>query len=282
MKFSFDYEIYGNGDGDISSCLVNPTNQLLKVASGFEKLIFYVDVTMLQTFFNTNKSKFDQIYRNLSNVSDLGHELRIHIHPQWYEYQLKNEEIFLGEIESHKRMRELYGNEYLDYIDLSINNFFSLFPNCKKILRFGGLSCDVDNIDISFFKSIGITGQSNLSEDDAFFGSQDCSLKSNSLLYNSFEYFPIYSINRTKLKYSRIFNKAIKASKNNRTRKVKNNNNYDKEIKVPKVIIPDFVQLSFWNLLSDSKKQVEVLGHTKNLGSLINLHTYISYKKWMI
>jgi hypothetical protein len=97
---SIDYELFGDGSGSVKHCIVEPARKMIEVAAKFRvPLTFMVELCEYLAFkkeeqgkqFPKNEGPFTQIKSQLSNAVKMGHDLQLHIHPQWinYVYQKK-------------------------------------------------------------------------------------------------------------------------------------------------------------------------------------------------
>lgn len=88
-----DYELFGDGSGAVSECLIRPTNELLDVCerSGVMATLF-VDVAELWAFRGLDVrevpraswgSAFNPIEEQVQEAYARGHDVQLHLHPQW-------------------------------------------------------------------------------------------------------------------------------------------------------------------------------------------------------
>jgi len=98
---SADYEVFGNGTGDVLSCLVSPTNELLRVCDEFgAKLTLFFEVVewwafkkaeaegkLTQLDYSPAESMKEQAQRAVAN----GHDVQLHPHPQWLHSEYTSE-----------------------------------------------------------------------------------------------------------------------------------------------------------------------------------------------
>ena len=92
---SIDYELFGDGSGSVKHCIVEPARKMIEIAdrSGVP-LTFMVEICEYWAFnkeeqgkqFPKNERPFTQITSQLSNAVMKGHDLQLHIHPQWSNY----------------------------------------------------------------------------------------------------------------------------------------------------------------------------------------------------
>jgi hypothetical protein len=88
---TFDYELFfGKESGTAENCLIKPTEFLLKVAKAHKvKFVFFIDsgyLIKLKTYknkFNYVKKEYDLVFAQIELLSNLGHDIQLHIHPHW-------------------------------------------------------------------------------------------------------------------------------------------------------------------------------------------------------
>ncbi len=91
---STDYELFGNGTGSVTNCLMEPMREMATVAGEFRAPItVFFDVCEYWAF----KEAFDsgqlqvneasQIKNQLIELSLLGNDVQLHMHPQWLRYK---------------------------------------------------------------------------------------------------------------------------------------------------------------------------------------------------
>lgn len=91
VYLSFDYELYfGAYSGSANNCIIEPTQQLLNIA---EKhgiyLNFFIDSGYLLALEKYSKRypsvayEQKQVYKQLMQLSEAGHDCQLHIHPHW-------------------------------------------------------------------------------------------------------------------------------------------------------------------------------------------------------
>jgi len=90
--FTFDYEIFGNGSGDVKNCLVTPTYEIKNLLAKYSlSATFFVDVCLVWAVEeNENKGAFkhldysptELIKDQLKAIVKAGHDVQLHAHPQ--------------------------------------------------------------------------------------------------------------------------------------------------------------------------------------------------------
>ena len=83
---SIDYEIFGDGSGCMDSCMVKPLDNILNLCSQYGALLSIFAETMEISAFqasNLRKSEADLVCQQLQQASKEGHDVQLHLHPQW-------------------------------------------------------------------------------------------------------------------------------------------------------------------------------------------------------
>lgn len=87
---SFDYELFfGPQTGTVEKCMIEPAEELMRIAGKKAKLIFFADIGFLiraEHFSHT----YPELSKNVNTVRfqikrmvDQGHDVQLHIHPHW-------------------------------------------------------------------------------------------------------------------------------------------------------------------------------------------------------
>ena len=90
--FSIDYEIYGNGKGSLKNHVFEPAQQLKKIFDqhGF-KLVFLVEAAELEKIEQARADlAIDDVKNQIKALYAEGHEIGLHLHPQWYKGSYHN------------------------------------------------------------------------------------------------------------------------------------------------------------------------------------------------
>lgn len=91
IYITLDYELFfGSQSGGIDDCIINPTNELLKIVDPHHvKIVFFVDVGYIDKL-NEFKEKYPELqvdYKKITSqikhLSENGHGIELHIHPHW-------------------------------------------------------------------------------------------------------------------------------------------------------------------------------------------------------
>lgn len=96
---TLDYEIFGNGSGDVRSCLIYPTKKLLSVANKYGiPITIFLEIGELLAFEKEFKegvniygyNPAEEIKEQLIEAIKNGHDVQLHLHPQWLDYKYEH------------------------------------------------------------------------------------------------------------------------------------------------------------------------------------------------
>ena len=97
---TLDYELYGNGSGDVFKHVIEPTEAILKVLNEKNvKMTIFVEIVeflrIKQEWDNGNNmgyssNPYDAVVAQLQQAALDGHDIQLHIHPQWLEAKFLN------------------------------------------------------------------------------------------------------------------------------------------------------------------------------------------------
>jgi hypothetical protein len=90
--FTIDYEIYGNGEGSLKDHIYKPTRQLQQIfdLSG-EKMVFFIEAAELEKIEAANSDlAISNVKKQIRDLYVAGHEIALHLHPQWYNGDYEN------------------------------------------------------------------------------------------------------------------------------------------------------------------------------------------------
>lgn len=90
LILSLDYEIFGNGAGDVMRDIIEPTNRLLDICDSHgAKLTIMFEVAEYWSFeqmedkLNLGYSPAKAMEMQAQNAISRGHDVQLHLHPQW-------------------------------------------------------------------------------------------------------------------------------------------------------------------------------------------------------
>src|SRR5687768_9977305 len=86
VAFTIDYEIYGNGEGSLRDEMFEPTEKLLAILKKWDaKLVVFAEAAELEMIQQAQSdSAIDDVNAQLRACYRDGHEIALHLHPQWY------------------------------------------------------------------------------------------------------------------------------------------------------------------------------------------------------
>lgn len=132
VLLTLDYELFlGQGTGSVENCLIKPMSMFLqKVDPVNAKFSLFVDAAYLYML-NKLREKheylqhdYDTVCQHLQELHEVGHDIQLHIHPQWYfsdyngkEWNLDSTHYKLCDVDE-KQMEEYFveSKELLDRI----------------------------------------------------------------------------------------------------------------------------------------------------------------------
>jgi hypothetical protein len=84
--FTLDYEIYGNGEGSLMELVLEPAAELKRIfEDAGAKLVVFVEAAELEMIAATRSDPdIDAVEQQIRDFRRDGHEIGLHIHPQWY------------------------------------------------------------------------------------------------------------------------------------------------------------------------------------------------------
>lgn len=91
---TFDYELFGSGKGDVFKHLIDPTDKILTILKKREvKATFFVEYLEVEKIISlaeqpqaSHKEKLEAsaLKNQLLKMAKQGHDIQLHIHPQWF------------------------------------------------------------------------------------------------------------------------------------------------------------------------------------------------------
>ncbi len=103
---TFDYELFGSGKGDVIRHLVEPTYKILRLLSLLDiKATFFVEqlevdaIIDLKHEFPVGSKEYNDaisLEQQLTKMVVAGHDIQLHLHPQWYQAKYSNKRWYLN------------------------------------------------------------------------------------------------------------------------------------------------------------------------------------------
>jgi len=128
---SLDYEIFGNGKGDIKKHILNPTKNILDISNKFKipiSIMFEIYEYIAYEKYNDELerdlgySPAKQIKNQITTAYENGHDIQLHIHPQFTEMEYKQKKFILK-------------NPKLSALDLNEDDAYKLIKTGKEKLE---------------------------------------------------------------------------------------------------------------------------------------------------
>ncbi len=99
ILITIDYELFGNGTGDVCTHMIEPANRLMTLGEKYNiPVTFFVEIEEYLAFERysselTKKLGYDPAEMVRKQVGDIvrrGHDVQLHIHPQWKDAHFEN------------------------------------------------------------------------------------------------------------------------------------------------------------------------------------------------
>ena len=140
---TLDYELFGNGTGCLEHCLTRPTASLLELLQQHgANLTFFVEALefdRIKSSASGNTLKqYQQVETQLADAAADGHDIQLHIHPQWLKAEVQNS---LWQVDmSRWRVGDLSTAELDTCLGISIEYLKQIVPVEQRInvFRAGG------------------------------------------------------------------------------------------------------------------------------------------------
>lgn len=90
--FTIDYEIYGNGTGALKDLVYDPMCRLSEIFDETgKKIVSFTEAAEFEMIAaNASDSYIDKVQDQIRQLHQGGHEIALHLHPQWYGAEYKN------------------------------------------------------------------------------------------------------------------------------------------------------------------------------------------------
>jgi peptidoglycan/xylan/chitin deacetylase (PgdA/CDA1 family) len=102
LVLTFDYELFGDGSGDVFEHMIKPTRQIFDVCDEYDikTTIFFevVEYWRLKEEWDDgnkmgyNRNPIEAIEQQLQKAAQNGHDIQLHVHPQWVNAEWKGKE----------------------------------------------------------------------------------------------------------------------------------------------------------------------------------------------
>lgn len=94
-----DYELFGDGSGCLDACVLKPAAQMMQIAERFNAPVTFFAEAL--EFIAMTEQKDDSRAKSQLNASlKRGHDVQLHIHPQWHDASFDFQESWLLDMDS--------------------------------------------------------------------------------------------------------------------------------------------------------------------------------------
>ena len=193
LALTLDYELFGDGSGNIFDHIIDPTDKLIKICNQYNaKITIFFEVVeywkIKECWLSGQKMGYENdpiqaIEKQLVEAYALGHDVQLHIHPQWINAKyngkkwIVSEDWCMKDIPLHKN--KFYDTNLKEVLKRSKNTLEEIlkphFPeyNCN-IFRAGGFNILPSEEVIRVLKDLNFKMDSSV-----YAGGFDISSKSN-------------------------------------------------------------------------------------------------------
>lgn len=166
--FTIDYEVYGNGDGDLNTLAIQPTQKFIDIANEFNaKITIFAEVAEIIAMKRDDsyKANIEKVEKQLRDAVRQGHDVQLHLHPQWFnaeykfgKWMLNLENISIARFPFSKSVEILNtGKKYLE------NLFADVKPDYRCCAFRSGYWCMVPSRNIiSALRAVGMESDSSV------------------------------------------------------------------------------------------------------------------------
>ena len=165
---TLDYELFlGAKTGSVENCLLSPMDQILRVTSHSNaKFTLFVDASYLYMLDSLRKEHvsleqdFKAICNHLRDLQKQGHDLQLHIHPQWYFSEYDGKEWHLDT--KHYKLRDVVEKQMMELFMKSKSLLDSIIDKKTIAFRAGGFSAQPTDLLGRLFNASGIRVDSSV------------------------------------------------------------------------------------------------------------------------
>lgn len=173
IYITLDYELFlGDKTGSPENCLIKPMNSLINLAvnEGIRYTIF-VDATYLLRLYELMdanpilKSHYEMVVKNIQDCVKNGHDIQLHIHPQWVysKWDTKENEWIMDK--DHYKLSDLSLYEARELLKKSKHILDSIVGYKTTSFRAGGFCLDNFSEYKDMFHELGLNIDSSVARD---------------------------------------------------------------------------------------------------------------------
>ena len=165
--FTLDYELFLNDiTGTVNNCLVKPMQEIQKICEKHNfRLTIFVDaaylyrLTQLKSDYSSLEEDYQTTVDNIKWLVSHGHDIQLHIHPQWYYSNYDGKEWILDW--DHYKLSDMPRDYAFEVFGKSKDLLDSIIGYKTTLFRAGGFS--IQDFDYAAcFKQYGIIGDSSV------------------------------------------------------------------------------------------------------------------------
>lgn len=168
ILLTLDYELFlGGRTGTVERCLAYPMKRLMEQTEGFGvKFTLFVDAAYLYRLYVLSEEHpaladdLQAVKQELRALVDAGHDVQLHIHPQWYYSSFDGKEWQLDQ--QHYKMSDIPENEVAGLFRKSKNVLDGIVGYKTHAFRAGGFSAQPFDRLKPLFVANGITVDSSV------------------------------------------------------------------------------------------------------------------------
>ena len=168
LLFTLDYELFmGNQTGTADHCLINPLDQYLEATRNYGlRFTLFVDAAYLFALrshmaqHECLRNDFRKITHHLRTLHDEGHDIQLHIHPQWYYSEFDGTVWHLDT--NHYKLTDMPKAERIELVKESKELLDSIVGKQTMAFRAGGFSAQPSEALTEIFDTCGLTTDSSV------------------------------------------------------------------------------------------------------------------------
>ena len=167
IVFTLDYELFLNDmTGTVNNCLIKPMQEIQKICNKHNfRFTIFVDAAYLYRLIELKndcpslEEDYKTVTENIKWLVGLGHDIQLHIHPQWYYSNYDGKEWTLDW--DHYKLSDMPRDYAFEMFGKSKDLLDSIIGYKTTLFRAGGFS--IQDFDYTAcFKQYGIIGDSSV------------------------------------------------------------------------------------------------------------------------
>lgn len=168
LLFTLDYELFlGSRSGDVENCLIKPMRLYLdRVEQYGLRFTIFVDAAYLYILkqyaerYPTLRCDVEKVSAHLQELQRRGHDIQLHIHPQWYYSTFDGTEWQIDT--NHYKLSDIPANEVKRLFKESKDLLDGIIGKKTTAFRAGGFSAQPTNLLTELFAENGLVLDSSV------------------------------------------------------------------------------------------------------------------------